>query len=375
MNRLMVIPALIVAVVVALSGCAETTSGSNEDGTGAINAEVCGTYVGERGSFLTLFEDGNADYYWYEYEDVWHENPWSYKDGSIQIELKKMFVTITAEVPNEGNVYNFVGSNLFWDDEKFEKVTSESKSLSTEEFRATRSMVAELELEAIDDVVETVEETNDVAAEEAADAEQERAAEEAATTEQDVTGDVPASEVAGSNEEASESAVVENVEAQEEKDLLLAEELKLYLREDYTLGYSDGVVLGNDEGVTVTINAPEGTTVDDLWIYYDENILDCSYQEESSTASKIVLYVTGVQAGMSDLIISTYDEIDSKGESAIGHTVSIKKLDSSEGRVVYITPNGEKYHTSASCAGENAMKATYHDSVNYGYEPCGKCAK
>lgn len=43
------------------------------------------------------------------------------------------------------------------------------------------------------------------------------------------------------------------------------------------------------------------------------------------------------------------------------------------GRIVYVTPYGEKYHCSASCAGSNAMERDY-DDIEGVYEPCKKCA-
>lgn len=45
-----------------------------------------------------------------------------------------------------------------------------------------------------------------------------------------------------------------------------------------------------------------------------------------------------------------------------------------KGRTVYITPYGEKYHYSASCAGKNAMARTL-DEVKGTYDPCKKCAQ
>ena len=43
------------------------------------------------------------------------------------------------------------------------------------------------------------------------------------------------------------------------------------------------------------------------------------------------------------------------------------------GRIVYITPYGEKYHCSASCAGKNAIEE-YYDDIEGIYDPCKKCA-
>ena len=44
------------------------------------------------------------------------------------------------------------------------------------------------------------------------------------------------------------------------------------------------------------------------------------------------------------------------------------------GRTVYITPTGKKYHYSSSCAGKNAIETTEQEaSRNYG--PCKKCVR
>ncbi len=44
-----------------------------------------------------------------------------------------------------------------------------------------------------------------------------------------------------------------------------------------------------------------------------------------------------------------------------------------KGPVVYITPYGEKYHMSKSCAGGNAIEYNYKDAIAR-YEPCKKCS-
>lgn len=41
---------------------------------------------------------------------------------------------------------------------------------------------------------------------------------------------------------------------------------------------------------------------------------------------------------------------------------------------VYITPTGVRYHISAKCAGDNAIKTTLDEAVSQGYTPCGRCA-
>lgn len=44
------------------------------------------------------------------------------------------------------------------------------------------------------------------------------------------------------------------------------------------------------------------------------------------------------------------------------------------GKVVYITPNGKKYHYDRACAGKNAIDSTENTAV-LDYEPCRRCAR
>lgn len=46
-----------------------------------------------------------------------------------------------------------------------------------------------------------------------------------------------------------------------------------------------------------------------------------------------------------------------------------------ESPTAYITPSGNRYHLSQSCAGENAIKTTIADASDKGYTPCAKCAQ
>lgn len=55
---------------------------------------------------------------------------------------------------------------------------------------------------------------------------------------------------------------------------------------------------------------------------------------------------------------STYEEETTKKKS---------------GKIVYVTPSGEKYHYSKSCAGKNAMERDL-DDIKGIYDPCKKCA-
>ena len=140
---------------------------------------------------------------------------------------------------------------------------------------------------------------------------------------------------------------------------------------------TDVIFLGNQEGVTISIVA-EGADVtwDALVLLYDETILNVERQSPVSTETQTVLkaYVTGRKPGDSEFFICTEYDLATKGENAEGYYLDIRKLDSSEGRIVYVTPSGEKYHFSESCAGDGATKTIYRDATVYEYEPCGKCA-
>ena len=158
---------------------------------------------------------------------------------------------------------------------------------------------------------------------------------------------------------------------------LSASDLSVTTIKDYAHTDTDVIFLGNQEGVTISIVA-EGTDVtwDALVLLYDETILNVEMQSPVSTETQTVLkaYVTGKKTGESEFFICTEYDLVTKGDNAEGYYLDIRKLDSSEGRIVYVTRSGEKYHFSESCAGDGATKTTYRDAIVYEYEPCGKCA-
>lgn len=140
---------------------------------------------------------------------------------------------------------------------------------------------------------------------------------------------------------------------------------------------SDSIILGNDEEVTftLTVNNPK-VTIDDLVIYYDELILDVNIEkkDDGNNKTKFSAIVTGIAAGSSDFQVATvYDLIHNEPEQVEVKGVNVHKLDAEDGRVVYVTPSGNKYHNSKSCAGDNAMATTYYDAMNAGIKPCGNC--
>ena len=134
--------------------------------------------------------------------------------------------------------------------------------------------------------------------------------------------------------------------------------------------------MGNDEGITLTIRAGiEVNDIDELIFDYDTSLLDLTIRDFDTEGGNttIIVYVTGLKEGDAELEITTEYELEERGEEAECFLLNIHKLDSSEGKVVYITDYGEKYHYSAACAGENAIKTTRYDAEMLERGPCGTC--
>ena len=155
-------------------------------------------------------------------------------------------------------------------------------------------------------------------------------------------------------------------------------DLKIRYVFDYVHVSTDSIVLGNDEGVTFTIEVDKkDVEIEDLFFDYDTSLLNVDFEETVHQDGKTIInaYVTANEECSTELFISTnYEEEMSNEDGVLGYPITIRKLDSSEGRVVYVTPTGTKYHYSPDCAGENAMKTTLYDAESWECEPCGTCA-
>ena len=148
---------------------------------------------------------------------------------------------------------------------------------------------------------------------------------------------------------------------------------------DYAHIESEVIRLGNNEKAVFTLIAsPSGVNIDDFFFIYDESLLsitvdDLEYDEENDKTT-IKLHVESILPGDSDFIICTMHDYLMNGEEAQVIPFSVTGLDSSEGRIVFVTNNGEKYHFSKECAGENAIITTMRDVEILGFHtPCKKC--
>ena len=168
----------------------------------------------------------------------------------------------------------------------------------------------------------------------------------------------------------------ESTESEEEIYVLNTSDLKIDGMTDYG-HFGDSLYLGNDEGLnlTITINKSDALS-DDLFFYYDESMLNVEISEPTYIDNKTMIkaYVTANEQCEAELIISTLYELTTLGEKANYFSFNIRKLDPEEGRVIYVTPSGSKYHFDPDCAGENAIATTYYDAEMMEIVPCGKCA-
>lgn len=182
------------------------------------------------------------------------------------------------------------------------------------------------------------------------------------------------------NEVANETAEqkTEEIEANDEliEQGLLVDNMSVDCWTDYNHVSKTSIHLGNDEGVTFKISTGIEVNDKEEFIFeYDESLLNLTIKDFDNEGENttIIVYVTGLKECDKELLITTEYELEQTGEEFGYYPFNIHKLDSSEGKVVYVTDYGEKYHYSAACAGENAIKTTRYDAEMLELGPCGKC--
>ena len=194
-------------------------------------------------------------------------------------------------------------------------------------------------------------------------------------TTETTTSTQPAVETTEPSTEATVSTEPTEITPAWEGVELKASDLSVTTKTDYAHTETDVIFLGKDEGVTITITTfVDGATADDLAIVYDKSLLSIKVSDKGEEENKIELYVTGKKTCETELAIFTAYELEMLGEEATCYLLDIRKLSSKEGRIVYVTSMGTKYHFSKSCAGDNATKTLYRDAKAYEYEACKKCA-
>ena len=177
---------------------------------------------------------------------------------------------------------------------------------------------------------------------------------------------------------------IENIQDDEYDDaerIIQNDDLSFSSKSERHHAESSYCVLGEGEGLTITVSANDGDVyVDDILFIYDEEELNVSEKQITGYNGQecVEAYITGVKEGVFDLsIVAVYDYVlwdEGITEDLYGDSFKVKKLNATDGKTVYVTPSGEKYHFSKECAGENALDTTLYDAVIVGYDHCRKCA-
>ncbi len=179
---------------------------------------------------------------------------------------------------------------------------------------------------------------------------------------------------------AEEATIEEEIVEQEDplagvKVIILAD-LDIYYSSDYWHTYHENICIGNGEGITFFVASKvDGFSPEDICIDYDAECLTVDFKETTSydKNTTIKFYVTGKKECITEIAFSTKYETMTQNESKECKKYIIEKLNSTDGKVVYTTPTGRKYHYSAACAGDNAEPTTLIDAEGI-YDACKKCA-
>lgn len=182
----------------------------------------------------------------------------------------------------------------------------------------------------------------------------------------------------------NEEEALEEIDDTTENPFNKIESISTYSFEtDYYHVYgSDYIFLGNGEGTTVTVTAkPAGLEVGDI-IFFDsnENILNITYEDAVSNYDKntteLSVYITANQQSETQstglIIASSYDVFENENDADF-YEIIITVYNQTDGRIVYVTENGEKYHYSKDCVNGTDKPTTLKEALAYEYEPCKKC--
>lgn len=97
--------------------------------------EISGAvFVGFKGSAMTLYDDGTADYYWIGGENIAEDNTWTSKDNVITVHLPSLYCYIKGTVEKNNSFVMFRSDSSTWDDELFFGAGSIQKRPTVEEY-------------------------------------------------------------------------------------------------------------------------------------------------------------------------------------------------------------------------------------------------
>lgn len=147
---------------------------------------------------------------------------------------------------------------------------------------------------------------------------------------------------------------------------------------------SDYIFLGTGENAKIAVTAkPAGLEVGDI-LFFDSNetLLNIEYGEAVSdydkNTTKFTVYITGNQGPETQttglIYASGYDIYENENET-IFYAINVTIYNETDGKIVYVTEEGEKYHYSKECINGADKATTLKEALAYEYEPCKKCVK
>lgn len=185
------------------------------------------------------------------------------------------------------------------------------------------------------------------------------------------------------NSVISEDVKSENIESTvSENPYVKLTKLEVRTQTEYAHAFDDTVILGNNEGVIIKCTvSPATASAEDVLLLCDESEFDTVLQNSYETGNNEVVYefrITGKKECTDYVyVMSTYDFIkdhDNQYKNTEMYEIYIHKLNATDGKIVYVAPDGDKYHYSKKCAGENAIETTLYDAEAVEYERCRKCS-
>ncbi len=184
----------------------------------------------------------------------------------------------------------------------------------------------------------------------------------------DIFNETRTSEVESETEQTEEETFVPS---------LLASDLDVTTKTDYAHTDTEVIFLGTDEGVTISVKSDKASlTTENILLLYDDRLVSANIQEKSNgSRAHLEIYLTSKKTCETQFAILTTEEYIAYGEECEGYILDIRQLDATEGRIVYVTSTGKKFHYSKACAGDGAYETTYKDAISGGYTPCGNCVE
>lgn len=103
-----------------------------------------------------------------------------------------------------------------------------------------------------------------------------------------------------------------------------------------------------------------------------DSLTDARYFVSDTSTCKSVSYdTTSSNADVQPFVQAAGDSASEATEIESSETTTEKPWD---GKTVYITPTGEKFHIKESCAGKNATKTSLTSAKKKNYTACKRCA-